>query len=297
MIYLAQVLSELKEFRCSVPATLIGGIVDRGFSENDIDLLYHGLSLTPQKVASSLTPELNRRLHLVAEEEIGQQAKPPQLVIGGSLLWDYAQKKPFWDDEFLEQSTKRWLKPLVSRTEDRTGDGGRETGPQSSVSGLRILDVGCGDGFAMQLFSFYGAYPVGISTAEEEVHWCREQGLEAYLMDQNWLDFDDQCFDVVWSHHTLEHSVAPILAVKEAARVLKPNGIFDLTVGTGRVPGHHYRFDQTTLENLLTDCGFKIENSREARCGFSPEIHFRAIKECLSVIATPIHRGKQSQKQ
>lgn len=221
MIYLAQVLSELKGFRCSVPATLIGGIVDRGFSENDIDLLYHELSLTQQKIASSLTPELARRLHPVAEEEIGQQAKPPQLVIGGSLLWDYAQKQPFRGDEFLEQSTKRWLKGL-------------------EVVGRRILDVGCGDGFALKLFSFYGAHPLGISTAEEEVKWCREQGLEAYLMDQNWLDFDDKSFDIVWSHHTLEHSIAPLLAVRETARVLQPGGIFALTVGVEKVEGHYY---------------------------------------------------------
>jgi SAM-dependent methyltransferase len=257
VIYLAQVLSELKELRCSVPATLIGGLVDRGFSDNDVDLLYSGLSLTHQKVAHSLSPELARRLHLVAEEEIGHQARPPKLLVGGALLWDYAQSPPLPGDEFTEQSTLRWSKGL-------------------EVEGRRILDVGCGDGFAMWMFSSLGGHPVAISASEEEVCHCRQQGLEAYLMDQNLLDFEDECFDIVWSHHTLEHSVAPILAIREAARVLKPGGILALTTGVGRAPGHHYRFDQTTLENMLLDSGFSLLRGVTARCGFSPEIHIKA---------------------
>lgn len=257
VIYLAEVLNELKELKCSVPATLIGGLVDRGFSDNDVDLLYSGLSLTHQKVTNSLSPELARRLHLVAEEEIGHQARPPRLLVGGALLWDYAHSPPFLGDEFMEQSTLRWTKGL-------------------EVEGRRILDVGCGDGFASWLFSSLGGHPVAISASVEEVRHCRQQGLEAYLMDQNLLDFDDVCFDIVWSHHTLEHSVAPILAIREAARVLKPGGTLALTVGAGRAPGHHYRFDQITLENMLFDSGFSLLHGVTARCGFSPEIHVKA---------------------
>lgn len=263
MIYLAQVLSELKGLRCSVPATLIGGLVDRGFSDNDVDLLYSELSLTHQKVTHNLSPELARRLHLVAEEEIGHQARPPKLLVGGALLWDYAPSPLLPGDEFMEQSTLRWIKGLVDKT-------------LREVEGKRILDVGCGDGFAMWMFSSLGARPVAISASEEEVRHCRQQGLEAYLMDQNLLDFENESFDIVWSHHTLEHSVAPILAIREAARVLKPGGILALTTGVGRAPGHHYRFDQTTLENMLLDCGFSLLHGVTARCGFSPEIHLKA---------------------
>lgn len=268
MIYLAQVLNELKGLRCSVPGTIIGGLVDRGFSDNDVDLLYSGLSLTHQKVANNLSPELARRLHLVAEEEIGHQARPPKLLVGGALLWDYAQTQPFPEDEFMEQSTRFWLRGL-------------------EVEGRRILDVGCGDGFAIWMFSSLGGHPVAISASEEEVRHCREQGLEAHLMDQNLLDFDDGYFDIVWSHHTLEHSVAPILAVREAARVLKPGGIFALTIGVGQAPGHHYRFDPITLENMMLDSGFSILHRVTARCGFSPEIHIKA-----SLCVTPIYRGR-----
>ena len=49
MIYLAQVLAYLQNFKSSIPTYLVGGIVDRGFSENDVDIVqskfaYHGAS-------------------------------------------------------------------------------------------------------------------------------------------------------------------------------------------------------------------------------------------------------------
>jgi SAM-dependent methyltransferase len=266
MIYLAQVLAALEGFRSSVPISLIGGIIDRGFSDNDVDLLYQSV-LSHDRLLEHCGPQslLHGRLHLVGRDELNRQIQPPELRIGSALLWDYADKSYYLPDEFLRQSSYRWLNLL-----------------KDSLPGKQVLDIGCGGGWCLYHCHFAGAHAVGISSSLDDIQMCSSRGEEVYLMDQNLLDFDDHSFDIVWSHHALEHSIAPILAIREAARVLKPdrqdssNGIFDLTVGIGRAPGHYYRFDQMTLENMLTDSGFTIDSSQKAYCGFSPEVHISA---------------------
>lgn len=259
MIYLAQVLAELQDFRSSVPTYLVGGMVDRGFSNNDVDIL--------RSKYAYAKPSLSR-LHLIDPEELSHPLASPLLPIGGRLLWDFADDAHYETDEFLAQSTAYWTTQL-----------------QAALRGKEVVDVGCGDGFGLKCLAAAGAHPIGISTCSRDIEVCRFKGFEAYLMDQNLLEFDDESFDIVWSHHTLEHSIAPVLAIREAYRVLKPggqdssSGIFDLSVGTGKAPGHHYRFDAQTLLNLLVDGGFHAKSYYKTRFGFSPEIHIRAIKQ------------------
>jgi SAM-dependent methyltransferase len=260
MIYLAQALAALEGFRSSVPVSLIGGIIDRGFSENDVDVLYQShFSHDRLLEHCGMQSLLHGRLHLINRQDLHRQIQPPELRIGSALLWDYADKSYYLPDEFLRQSTLRWFNLL-----------------KDSLPAKQVLDVGCGDGYFIYLCYLAGAHAVAISSSLDDVHLCSSLGQETYLMDQNLLDFDDHSFDIIWSHHALEHSIAPILAIREAARVLKPDGIFDLTVGTGRAPGHYYRFDQVTLENMLLDSGFAIDTSQKARCGLSPEVHISA---------------------
>jgi len=282
IIYLGEVLSYLDNLRCSVPATLIGGMVDRGFSQNDIDLLTRDFSLTSSRVKEALS-DLARYLHEVPESQIGRKAVPPKLIIGSPMLWDYVQSEPFYSDESLNTSTRLWLSKLP-------------------LKGMHILDVGCGDGYAMKLMQEKGAYPVGISTSSENIKALREEGFEVYLMDQNCLDFEYESFDIVFSHHALEHSIAPALALREAYRVLKRyhsipsplrgkgksegrcerseaiSGILDLTVGINRTENHLYIFNQEFLEELITHVGFKLLESGTHRFSLFREIHIRANK-------------------
>ncbi len=260
MIYLAQVLALLQNIKCSTPTYLVGGIVDRGFSENDVDLVRSKYAF----------PGENHRLlsdiptpHHIPPEDLARPLASPLLPIGAPSLWDYADKKSYPQDEFLAHSSFYWLTQLAPLLKDKS-----------------VLDVGCGQGETLaSLLHFLDAHPTGISTSEEDIRICHLNNLEAYLMDQNLLEFDDNSFDIVWSHHTLEHSVAPILVVREAARVLKPEGILALTVGTGKAPGHYYRFDPETLRNMLSDSGFTIAHSRESHFGFSSEIYIQARKD------------------
>ncbi len=91
-------------------------------------------------------------------------------------------------------------------------------------SGARVLDVGCGQGVALQHFVARGSQAVGIALGDEDVQACQDAGYDVSEMDQSFLDFPDADFDLVWSRHCLEHSIMPYFTLSEMVRVLKPGG-------------------------------------------------------------------------
>jgi len=90
--------------------------------------------------------------------------------------------------------------------------------------GSRILDVGCGRGFSMAFFAEQGFSAVGITLGQEDLKICRQKGLDVFRMDQSFLDFKDDDFDLIWCRHCLEHSIFPYFTLSEFLRVLKPGG-------------------------------------------------------------------------
>ena len=94
-------------------------------------------------------------------------------------------------------------------------------------AGQRVLDVGCGQGLALEHFKALGLDPVGI-TLGEDAKICRAKGFTIHEMDQNFMTFADHEFDLLWCRHVLEHSVAPLFTLSEYRRVLKPGGLLYL---------------------------------------------------------------------
>ncbi|MBW2557917.1 MAG: methyltransferase domain-containing protein [Deltaproteobacteria bacterium] len=64
-------------------------------------------------------------------------------------------------------------------------------------SNSKILDVGCGQGLALELFTEKDFNPTSITLNSEDCSVCRRKGYQAYQMDQSFLDFRDQEFDFV----------------------------------------------------------------------------------------------------
>jgi ubiquinone/menaquinone biosynthesis C-methylase UbiE len=95
--------------------------------------------------------------------------------------------------------------------------------------------------------------------------------------DAHYLPFEDQSFNTVFLLETIEHLWYPQVAVREIARVLKPRGLFVVTIPwvsnqainrdeNRRVVGivypiHHkndwWRFTDWAIERLLRDNNFK----------------------------------------
>jgi Flp pilus assembly protein TadD/glycosyltransferase involved in cell wall biosynthesis len=133
---------------------------------------------------------------------------------------------------------------------------------------IKILDIGCGQGPALDAFSKLGFTPSGITLGDEDVNVCRQKGYDVRKMDQSFLDFSDNEFDLIWARHVLEHSVMPLLTLMEYHRVMKPGALVYIEVpGGGTVchhetnPNHYSVLSATMWESLLQKAGFGIIES------------------------------------
>lgn len=128
--------------------------------------------------------------------------------------------------------------------------------------GARVLDVGCGQGVALELFRDAGLEGIGI-TLGADVEACRAKGLNAIEMDFAFLDFPDQSFDMVWCRHALEHSVFPYFTLAEMHRVLKPGGVLYVEVPAPDTacrhqtnPNHYSVLGRSMWVELMKRAGF-----------------------------------------
>ena len=103
----------------------------------------------------------------------------------------------------------------------------------------KILDVGCGQGPALDIFKDKKYHAVGITINDEDVQACRDKGHEVYKMDQSFLDFPDACFDFIWARHCIEHSIFPFFTLSEFYRVLKAGSYLYIEVPAPNTSCHH----------------------------------------------------------
>src|ERR1700747_943381 len=131
----------------------------------------------------------------------------------------------------------------------------------------RVLDVGCGQGIALEIFRQFGLRAVGV-TLGPDFATCRPKGFEVFQMDQNFMDFADDEFDFLWCRHVLEHSVVPLFTLAEYHRVTKPDGLVYIEVPAPDTSAHHENnpnhysvFPASSWLALFSRVGFALERS------------------------------------
>lgn len=90
------------------------------------------------------------------------------------------------------------------------------------IRSFGILDIGCGNGQISQYFSRHN-YVQGVDVEDK-----RNEGDSSFdfsLIADERLPFDDACFDIVISHHVIEHVQDQNKHLSEMKRVLRPKGI------------------------------------------------------------------------
>jgi len=138
-------------------------------------------------------------------------------------------------------------------------------------TGARVLDVGSGQGPALEWFEAHGFNAHGITTNRDDFTACAERKLDVSICEMhdlhNWMA--SHPFDCIWARHVLEHSVIPFFVLHEFARVLKPGGILYAEVpGPGTTSHHetnanHYSvMGEDMWASLIARAGFEILESR-----------------------------------
>jgi len=93
--------------------------------------------------------------------------------------------------------------------------------------GDRVLDVGCGTGFATEGLLRYTDDVHGLDQSRHQMEKAFEKfgsrdRVRFYRGDAERLPFADDSFDVVWSSGSIEYWPNPVAALAEFRRVVKP---------------------------------------------------------------------------
>lgn len=141
-------------------------------------------------------------------------AQDANIAMHTQMAEDY-DKQPHFKPENQER-----VKALLKEYAKKTG-------------GKRLLDLGCGTGFIMELAQPYFKEIIGIDITPKMLEIAEKKfkkkgytNLHLQLESTDKLPFADNSFDMVTAYSFLHHLTTPVPTLKEVYRVLKKGGIF-----------------------------------------------------------------------
>lgn len=129
----------------------------------------------------------------------------------------------------------------------------------------KILDVGCGTGKNLEVFSKFGNV-WGIDNSNEAIIFCKRRGLKKVVKGNiEKMPFKKNSFNAITALDVLEH-VNDSKALIEINRVLKKGGILIITVPAfswlwskwDEILFHKRRYTDKSLRKVLQENGFKV---------------------------------------
>jgi SAM-dependent methyltransferase len=139
----------------------------------------------------------------------------------------------------------------------------------------KLLDVGAGYGFFMEVAKERGWDVYGTELTDEAVKHCEAKGLKMFKGEFHELDIEPESFDVIVSIEVLEHVNTPVQYAKKANEILRKGGVLYMTTpnfnsilryrlkeqyNVIEYPNHLCYYTPQTFLNLFTSHGFhKLE--------------------------------------
>jgi SAM-dependent methyltransferase len=150
-------------------------------------------------------------------------SEPPEHVRRNRSQWDQ------WAAEYVEAGRRQWAGEQPSWGIWDVSESEVHVLP-ADVSGLDVIELGCGTAYVSAWLARRGARPVGIDNSEAQLTTARrlqqEFGLEFPLLHGNAeeVPFPDQSFDLAISEYGASIWCDPYRWIPEAARLLRPGG-------------------------------------------------------------------------
>lgn len=159
----------------------------------------------------------------------------------------------------------------------------------------RILDIGCAGGPLLHELKQNGfANAAGADFSAEAVAKCKARGLEAYEMDAQNLQFNDNTFDLLIASDSLEHLEKDEQALASWYRILKPGGRILVFVPAymflwseqDTVNYHFRRYTKNELVGKMRKAGFDVKRKGYWNFAvFFPTAVFRLLQRLKNKIA------------
>jgi 2-polyprenyl-3-methyl-5-hydroxy-6-metoxy-1,4-benzoquinol methylase len=142
----------------------------------------------------------------------------------------------------------------------------------------KVLDVGCGDGFHLNLLRKYGNKTwtlEGIDMDERAIKMAVKSGLNVYKGTLETINLNENTYDLAFTIQTIEHVEKPDEFLKSIFKLLKPGGrlvivtdntdCLDFKIfkkhfwGGYHFPRHWNLFNKNSLSKLAQKTGFEVD--------------------------------------
>lgn len=139
----------------------------------------------------------------------------------------------------------------------------------------KLLDVGCGYGFFLEVAKEKGWEVHGIEISKKASDECREKGINMFHGSLANSDFDSELFDVIISIEVIEHLTDPTILLKQSNAFLRKGGLMYITTPNFNsylryklkeqydvidYPNHLCYFTAKTLRKVCESNGFKTKS-------------------------------------
>jgi SAM-dependent methyltransferase len=123
--------------------------------------------------------------------------------------------------------------------------------------GAKVLDVGCGVGFATRMLSGLlgrDAHVIGLDLSLPHLQAARAPGAIGVVQaDAAQLCFRDASFDLIWSCNTINHVAEPVAALTAMRAALRPEGRVVLAQ-SGLLPEMFFAWDAPLDDAVRSAC-------------------------------------------
>ncbi|NHN60837.1 MULTISPECIES: methyltransferase domain-containing protein [Halorussus] len=156
--------------------------------------------------------------------------------------------------------------------------------------GDRVLDVGCGTGFATEgiLEHTRNVHGLDQSVHQLEKAWAKlgkHDPVSFYRGDAERLPFADDTFDVVWSSGSIEYWPNPVATLRDMRRVVEPGGRV-LVVGPNNPKSSVMQkvadaimlfYDREEADRMFREAGYVDIEHHEMGPAYEPDIAITTV--------------------